>query len=175
MKYLPNILLIAGTGKKVGKTTLGCNILSSHTDKGIIAVKISPHFHSMPTDRVYIIKNNRYHISEENKKTGKDSSKFLQAGAKKVYYIQGKDDSLATAFEEVLGLNDSTSLYLVESGGLAGYIKPGLFIAVTNSNHSAKPDKNLSLADILVDENIAFGPFAKRVCVNGGKWALTRT
>jgi len=172
MDYYPNILLISGTAKNVGKTTLGCNILSYNANKDIIAVKISPHFHQMPSDRIYLKKEETYHISEENEISGKDSSRFFQTGARKVYYIQCRDDSLFNAFEEVLEWNDTNSLYLVESGGLANYIKPGLFIAVTNTQKPVKPYSNFLLADIIVDENIDFNKFARRVVAHDYKWVF---
>ncbi len=170
MKFYPNILLIAGTGKNVGKTTLGCKIISQNADNKIIGVKFSPHFHSMSENRFYIEKNDRYHISEEGEFSNKDSSRLLQAGAKKVYYIQGRDDYLFAAFEKVFALNNANTLFLVESGGLAGYIKPGLFIVVKNKHKPIKPDNKISSADVFVNEQTDFTQFAKKIFADNGIW-----
>jgi len=39
-----NLLLIAGTGNKSGKTTLACKVIEQHREHGIIGIKITPHF-----------------------------------------------------------------------------------------------------------------------------------
>ncbi len=45
MVKIQNLLLVAGTGTKSGKTSLACRIITQFRDLGITAVKITPHFH----------------------------------------------------------------------------------------------------------------------------------
>jgi len=47
---IPNLLLIAGTGNKSGKTTLACRVIEQFRQSGISAVKITPHFHDITLD-----------------------------------------------------------------------------------------------------------------------------
>ena len=42
---IPNLLIIAGTGNKSGKTTLACRMIEQFRNPGLISVKITPHFH----------------------------------------------------------------------------------------------------------------------------------
>ncbi|MBK8884338.1 MAG: hypothetical protein IPN67_18855 [Bacteroidales bacterium] len=45
MITIPNLLLIAGTGTKSGKTTMACKIIRQFSELKITAIKITPHFH----------------------------------------------------------------------------------------------------------------------------------
>ena len=42
-----NILLIAGSGQNVGKTTFACQLIQNVQNQKPIAVKITPHFHKL--------------------------------------------------------------------------------------------------------------------------------
>ncbi|NJO68933.1 MAG: molybdopterin-guanine dinucleotide biosynthesis protein B [Bacteroidetes bacterium] len=101
MLYLPNLLLISGTGRNSGKTSLACAIIQKFAAfRPIIAIKIAPHFHEQDQIENYTYKTAEYFITEETRKdTGKDSSRMLAAGAAKSYYITTHDDHLLNAFE----------------------------------------------------------------------------
>ena len=45
MVTIPNLLLIAGTGTKSGKTSMACRIIEQFPELKITAIKITPHFH----------------------------------------------------------------------------------------------------------------------------------
>ena len=48
MKDFPNMLIVRGTGRNVGKTLSACNIIKQLAEKhNPVGVKISPHFHSL--------------------------------------------------------------------------------------------------------------------------------
>ncbi len=42
---VPNLLIIAGTGNKSGKTSMACRIIEQLKHLEIVSVKITPHFH----------------------------------------------------------------------------------------------------------------------------------
>lgn len=127
---LSNVLLIAGDGRNVGKTTLGCRIVSRISgEMKVVAVKVSPHFHPL-TDSLEVL----YHYEsivigrETNRTSGKDSSRYLNAGAAEVYYVQCKDDGLnilATWMKD----NFAPSIPVIcETGGLGTVIEPSYSI-----------------------------------------------
>jgi len=90
-----NILLIAGSGRNVGKTTFACKIIRAEKEKQIYAVKITPHFHKPTPGLLEFEKGNNWIIYEEtNASTKKDSSLFLQSGAKKSFLIQSEREYL---------------------------------------------------------------------------------
>ena len=100
MKNYPNILLIAGTGRNVGKTLLACEIIEHLSKTAIlIGVKISHHFHPVEEGQKVIANTQDYLIIEESFITNKDSSRMKQAGADKVFYIQARQENLMDAFD----------------------------------------------------------------------------
>jgi len=139
LDHLPNLLMIAGTGRKVGKTTLACNIIK-HISKNhpVVGIKISPHLHQQAKGQEVITQTNDYVIIEEtNVDTAKDSSRMLQTGANKVYYIQTKDRNIKAAFQILMDLIPANSPIICESGALLDYAKPGLFLLVKREGQTA--------------------------------------
>lgn len=126
---LPNLLLIAGNGRNVGKTTLACRIISHFANEmPVTAVKISPHFHDFDaTDLVFGTEN--FVIINETKRTEKDSSLMLQAGASKVFFVMAKTGYLSEATEKLLQFLPE-NLIVCESGGLHEFVTPGIFLMV---------------------------------------------
>ncbi|MBN1986446.1 MAG: hypothetical protein JW761_09090 [Prolixibacteraceae bacterium] len=125
------ILLIAGSGQNVGKTTLACHILQNEKEKNPLAVKITPHFHQITEGLVEIKNGNSWALYEETCKTSnKDSSVYLQNGAAKSYLIQTLDSGLAEAFSELKKILPPKNPVVIESAALINIIQPGLFILV---------------------------------------------
>lgn len=129
---IPNLLLIAGTGRKVGKTTLACRLIGQCSEfQKITAVKISPHLHTQEPGQVIIEQNADFAIIREtNTHSGKDSSRMLQAGAENVYYVQCNDRNLRKPLSILFTLIPDDRPVICESGALLRYVKPGLFLLV---------------------------------------------
>ncbi|MBN1820914.1 MAG: hypothetical protein JXR31_11670 [Prolixibacteraceae bacterium] len=142
-----NVLLISGTGRKVGKTSFACQIISKNKGLSLTAVKISPHFHLPTNGLIKIDEGNGWIISEEtNRHSKKDSSLFLQAGAIKCFYIQCEKEKLSTFAENLKKILPANSPVIIESAGLSEIIKPGIFLLITNNinkskNNSLSPDQ----------------------------------
>ena len=103
MMKLPNWLILVGTNRNAGKTSLACKVIEDHRSQGITAIKISPHFHPVEENDNVISRTNNYVIIKEEKKgTGKDSSRMLDAGASEVFYIQVWDNNLNEAIKELM-------------------------------------------------------------------------
>ena len=102
---VPNLLLIAGTGTKSGKTTIACRIIEQFTDLKITAVKITPHFHETTPGLKMICEEKGYSIYEEtNGDLSKDTSRMLHSGAGKVYFAKVLDNQLQTVFDRIMDL-----------------------------------------------------------------------
>jgi len=152
---IPQLLIIAGTGRNSGKTTLACQIIGIFSAiQPIVAIKITPHFHENPGNgEVIVNKPNIYITEESDPSTGKDSSLMLKAGAAQSYFVMTTDEYLEEAFHEILTRIPANSLLVCESGGLRHLIHPGLFFMMQHpGNTGLKPDaaKLLSLADHVV-------------------------
>ncbi len=101
MIKFPNLLLIAGTGRNSGKTTFACSTIKKVSEIiKVTALKISPHFHGGTESLKMLVGNENFNLYEETSATSdKDSSKMLQAGAVKVYYIETSDSFISEAFD----------------------------------------------------------------------------
>jgi len=108
------------------------NLYAAEND--IVAIKITPHFHEQPQDKAKLWQSQDCIIYLEEEITNKDSSLFLQAGAKTVFYIESKDYKNEEAFEFILNYIGEDKLIICESGNLASIYKPGILIFLESTN-----------------------------------------
>lgn len=175
---MPQMLLIAGTGRNTGKTTLACGIIRKFGSIcSIIALKITPHFHkNVESGKVIISSENLYIAEEPDAWTGKDSSLMLQAGALKSYFVMVADACLDEALQAIIPLIPPGSLVVCESGGLRSRIVPGLFFMMSTPGSDAvkqASEKLKLLADRLITfdgEKIDFDLNA--IEITGNQWKL---
>lgn len=170
---IPNLLLIAGTGNKSGKTTLACRVIEQFRDKGVVGIKITPHFHETTPGLILLSESSGYSVYEEtNSETGKDTSRMLKAGAGKVIFAKVTDNDLLTAFTEIYNRIPDGTPIVCESPALRYYAEPGVFVIMrsdsSNNNKNIKqlqelPHVNINL-DVLLTLNEVPFHFDK------GKW-----
>ncbi len=145
--HYPNILLIAGTGRNVGKTEFVCQCINYFSKQHkLVGLKVTNHFHE-GEERTYSLKE------EHNSESSKDTSRMLRAGASKVFYCQAEEAYLEKAFTVFLEQIDKDTIVICESGALRNLIQPGKFIVVRNTNLpivKPKAQRFLNLADLIV-------------------------
>lgn len=160
MKPLHNLLLISGTGQNSGKTTLACRLIAEFSKQfPVTAIKISPHFHEPPPQLPVIAAYEGFVIYEEIQYgTGKDSSRFLYAGAKRVCFITAQREKQGEAMETLLEKIPATTPLICEAGGLHKYFKPALHIVTVSKNKP--PQKEIpQSADVMVEfDGVGFEP-----------------
>ena len=149
---LPNLLLIAGNGRNVGKTTLACQIIAYFSEKmPVTGLKITPHFHDYDeTDLVF--KNEKFIILDESKDHEKDSSRMLKAGANKVFFVMAKPEFSGEAAQKILQFLPS-NMVVCESGGLNEFVNPGIFLMVKRSGDEIIKTHLLNYSPIIVNNN----------------------
>ncbi len=142
-KFLPNLLIVCGAGRNTGKSTLTNMLIRKYSKNNeLAACKITPHFHEQPDTKMRLWQSKDCRVYLENEITHKDSSKFLQAGANPVYYIECKDYKIEEAFEILLNHLGDGKLLICESGFLANLYKPGVLVFLeTEDNTYLKADK----------------------------------
>jgi hypothetical protein len=155
-KQLNNLLMIAGTGRNVGKTMLACKLIGQFSHQDVVGIKVSPHFHQQAEGQKILVQRPDFMIIEETSaSTSKDSSRMLQAGASKVYYIQTHDRIIGEPFRIILSMLPENQPVICESGALLAYAKPALFFLVyKNGGVQTKP--GLDSIDYDHDQKIAF-------------------
>ena len=140
---IPNLLLIAGTGTKSGKTSMACKLIEQFREYNITAIKITPHFHETTPGLRTVCEETGYAIYEEtNSDTTKDTSRMLRAGAGKVYFAKVTDNQLLAVFNKLMGLIPEDTPVVCESPALRNYVDPGVLIIMTSD--STNNHKNIS-------------------------------
>ena len=140
------VLVIAGSGRGVGKTAVGCALIAALPELLWVAVKISPHLHR--DEAVW---------EELDPKSDKDTGRYLAAGAAQAFLISDSSDS-ATSILDALRLVPRSGSLLVESNRvtcktMAMVDEPVVSLAVltgTGSDWKASLSARLDTADALV-------------------------
>ncbi len=175
---IPNLLLVAGSGNKSGKTTFACRVIEQFRNKGITAIKITPHFHETTPGLVLKAEGTGFAIYEEtDQRTEKDSSRMLRAGAKKVYYAKVTDASLSKAFSEILSFFPEGTPIVCESPALRHFIVPGLFIIMKSQTSLNTKNINnlLRLPHVLIDLEELEGMSSLPIDIREGRWTWKET
>lgn len=142
-KIIPNLLLIAGTGTKSGKTSVACKIIGQLKSLKITAIKISPHFHETTEGLVLVSERKGSAIYEEtDESSSKDTSRMLRAGASKVFFAKVWDNQLLDVFNTIMETIPTNSPVICESPALRNFIEPGVFIIM--ASQTTNKQKNIS-------------------------------
>jgi hypothetical protein len=108
--------------------------------------------------------------------TGKDTSRMLLAGAKRVFYLRSDDANVLKGFEEFLQKIPMDSTVICESNSLGTVVEPGLRIMVRSSSGEMKPRAlgQLACADLVViSDGISGFPEVERITLDrDGGWRL---
>jgi len=170
---VPNLLIIAGTGNKSGKTSMACRLIEQFRHLDIVSVKITPHFHETTPGLVLISEKSDYSVYEEtNSDISKDTSRMLKSGASRVFFAKVTDNSLFNAFKEIIRYIPPGIPVICESPALRCYIEPGLFIIMTSFKKDNQKDIK-SLLDLPhVEFNMDFLGLNKNIPISftNGKW-----
>ena len=154
---MPQLLLVAGTGRNSGKTTLLCSVIRNICQSNkVTAIKITPHFHQEYSNGNTIAEEKGLFVMEEKQKEGgKDSSLMLGAGAEKAYFAMASEQKVLQAFRFIANLIPENHAVVCESGGLRHFIEPGLFLMMNRSDRTEFKTDTMQLK-ILADQWITF-------------------
>lgn len=158
MEFLKLWVLVGGSGRNIGKTTLAEMLINHLSNFGPVAgIKISNikpdgmkfhGTHEVKSDENFI-------IWEETITSGsKDSMRFLKAGAKKAFFIQTSDDFIQEAFQQMVQQLEGNEIVVCESNSLRNVMKPAVFFMIKGDNNTASKgyvEKFLEVADCVVN------------------------
>jgi hypothetical protein len=171
-----NLLLIAGTGTKSGKTSIACKIIEQLNHPELVAIKITPHFHETTPGLSIVSEGPGYSIYlENNPDTSKDTSRMLKAGAKQVYFAKVSDKTLFKAFSEIIAKIPANLPIICESPALRHYVDPGLFIIMSSDSVNKQKDiKNLQeLPHVVYTMEELENSSSLPISFANGKWAFS--
>ncbi len=153
--FYPNIILLSGTGRNVGKTTFVCRFIKHFSKLEFITVKVSPHWHSSRQGEILLYEEQKLLLAREtNRQSYKDTSRMLRCGAKDVYYLQHTDDEvLMEAFHFLMKDGMERTPMIFETALLAKYIRPALHFRITRTEMEFPRKK---LPDVPFDKLVTF-------------------
>jgi len=167
-----NLLIIAGTGRNGGKTTLACMVIRKFRELKPIAIKISPHFHKPSGGLVNRHADDKFNIYPETSTAGnKDTGRMLESGASEAYYIQAYDKNVMEAFILLMSKIPEDRPVICESPSLGKYIEPGVLFIADSMEIKVKKD----LTALLKKADLVLSPLAGKVDIDklyfsGGYW-----
>lgn len=148
------LVVVCGSGKKIGKTFLCCSIIRKFSvEQDIIALKISPHVHDNRGNVELVAEGNGFRIFRELDIHEKNSGKFLAAGAAFSYFMEASDQFLPEAYDIFRNkCNDRNLPVICESGALGKLVKPSLMFFVNENDKELNQWKKslMELADIII-------------------------
>ncbi|HEY4978386.1 MAG TPA: hypothetical protein VII25_04400 [Candidatus Acidoferrum sp.] len=138
------VVVVGGHTRSIGKTQLVCDVIAAFPKVSWVAGKITQYGHGVcaqngencdcaPTEHVCALD------WERSGDTGTDSARFLEAGAKRSFWLRTKQGFLAEGMPLLrLALRDvevelepaHKQALIVESNSLMQFVKPSLYFAV---------------------------------------------
>lgn len=180
MKRVHGLLIIGGASRNVGKTTFTCKVIRRFaSDYPIIGLKIKTVYDG---DSFFHGKDNNpltseFRLIEEfSKESDEDTGKMLKAGAKRVFKLKVKSESIHKAFNELKNQLLENILIICESNSLRKVIEPDLFLLIKpengeNMKSSAKEVEELADKIIFTDGKI-HNFHENRINIDNNKWVL---
>ncbi|NPD44448.1 MULTISPECIES: hypothetical protein [unclassified Lentimicrobium] len=167
--HTERIVLLSGNGQNVGKTTFACQLIKhlKNLNQKVYALKITPHFHT-ETPPYCIFKDDRFILSLEKEiNTGKDSSRFLEAGADESFVLQVKDAFLAEAINFTFSMISEDVKVVIESGAFRRLYMPALFLFLMNDRKDTIKESAIGLASlankIILFDGIGFSENVEKI------------
>lgn len=146
----PKMILVAGDGRNVGKTTFCTQLIRNLSAKTeVIAIKTTPHRHVLTEGLEIIATTGDYTVALEKAAHQKDSARLLQAGAGKVYLVMADQQHVGKAFSHI---SDQVQgkVCVAESGSLAAYVQPGYFFFIKDHAGEIKKKAHLVFNPVVV-------------------------
>lgn len=112
-------MVVGGTARKVGKTSVVCGIIAGLRDWNWTAVKLTPHQHA----------HSRPHSNP-------DSARYLQAGAVRSYWIRTPAGAIERALPLLNRILDEGGNVIIESNGAIDLLTPDLALMVVGASVS---------------------------------------
>lgn len=145
------LIVIGGHSRNVGKTSVVAGLISALPLFNWTAFKITQYGHGVcsvngePCDCA--TGDHSWAISEEHGRSGEsDTSRFLVAGAKKVFWVRTEHGRLAEAMPTIRQRIDEARNVIIESNSVLKFLHPDLYLTVLDP---ATPDFKKSAQEFL--------------------------
>ena len=193
MRKVPNLLLIGAAERNIGKTEFACSLIKKlKADFTVIGIKITAvkeNDGKCPRGGngcgvCSSLKTNFCITEETDTILNKDTSKMLNAGAAKVYWLRVLKEHLYSGIEALFSKiekeNCGKLCLICESNSARLAVQPGLFIVIKKDNSDCIKEscRNvINLADVIVKfnpEKICHDLSDENIEFDGVNWSVSK-
>jgi len=130
-----SLVVIGGHSRNVGKTSVVAGLIAALADYDWTAVKITQYGHGVcsangePCDCA--TGDHSWAISEERSRSGEsDTSRFLIAGAGRVFWVRTEQGRLAEAMPSLRKHLENAHNVIIESNSVVKFLRPDLYLTI---------------------------------------------
>lgn len=131
------LVVVGGHSRNVGKTSVVAELISALPQFAWTAIKITQFGHGVcsvtaePCDCALNDTEHAWSVDEETSKAGDtDTSRFVVAGARRVYWVRTKQGQLALALPRLREIISGSANTIVESNSLMRFLRPDVYLSV---------------------------------------------
>src|SRR5262252_4185052 len=153
-----SLIVIGGHSRSVGKTSVVAGVISALPEFEWTAAKITQYGHGICSANGEACDcatgDHSWAISEEGDLQGNsDTSRFLKAGAKRVFWVRTEQGRLAEAMPTFRQRIHSAKNVILESNSILKFLRPDLYLTVldpSTSDFKASAREFLDRADAVI-------------------------
>jgi hypothetical protein len=152
------LIVIGGQSRNVGKTSVVSGLIAALPEYNWMAMKITQYGHGVcslngqpchcATD------DHTWAISEEKDRSGEsDTSRFLLAGAARVWWVRSEQGRLAEAMPAIRRRLAESKNVILESNSILKFVRPDLYLTVldpANADFKKSAQEFLDRADAVI-------------------------
>lgn len=161
-----SIVIVGGHSRSVGKTSVVAGLIAALPEMHWTALKVTQYGHGIcsadggacdcATD------DHSWAVTEEKDRSGEsDTSRFLVAGAVRVYWVRTRQGMLAEAMPRIRKIVSNSTNLIFESNSLMKFVRPDVYLAVFdlgNPDFKDSAREFLDRADAVIVQNAGIEP-----------------
>jgi len=152
------VVVIGGHSRNVGKTSVVAGLIAALPEYNWIALKITQYGHgvcSRDGESCHCAtEDHSWAISEEKDRSGEsDTSRFLVAGATRVWWVRTEQGRLAEAMPTIRRRLAESENVILESNSVLKFVRPDLYLTVldpSTADFKKSAQEFLDLADAVI-------------------------
>ena len=135
------VVVVGGHSRNVGKTSVVAGIIAALPECHWTAMKITQYGHGVCSKNGKLCHcataDHSWAISEERDAAGKsDTSRFLAAGAKHVYWVRTQQGHLDQAMPTIRRRLDEVENVILESNSVLKFLRPDVYLTVLDPSNA---------------------------------------
>lgn len=161
-----SLVVVGGHSRSVGKTSVVAGLISALPEFAWTAVKITQYGHGICSANGEACdcatEDHSWAITEERNRAGEsDTSRFLLAGASRVFWVRTEQGRLAEAMPTLRDRLKSARNVIIESNSVLKFLRPDLYLTILDpatADFKKSAQEFLDRADAVILHESGSGP-----------------